>query len=110
MRESVNALGPQAQQLPGEFLNAIAGMAENGGRVALGDLVDMRKYLSTATERARETGNFTLADNLGTLRSEINKAVGQAPEAAAANELYREGAARFRPTPVDPDGGISAGD
>ena len=102
VRENVNALGPQAQQLPGEFLNAIDKMAETGGRVPLGDLVDMRKYLATATERARETGNFTLADNLGALRAEINRTVGQAPEAAAANELYRQGAERFRPTPVDP--------
>jgi hypothetical protein len=125
VRQGINELGPTGQQLPGEFVTRLerlapdireeaTGLTDAAGRpltrevnrggdntAALGDLVDVRKYLSTAYENARQAGNFTLADNIAELRRTINATVEQAPEAAAANVRYREFAETYRPQPTD---------
>lgn len=125
VRASVNELAPSGLQMPGEFMGAIERLAPDirrqdssildasgtamqrdvnvggPGTAALGDLVEVRKYLSTAHENARRSGNFTLADNIGELRRTINETIERTPEAAAANEQYRDFADRFRPGASD---------
>ncbi len=125
VREQVNALGPDRAQLPAEFVQRLeriapevqeqtiaTGLLDGSGRpitrtqalnaggsgqAPLGDLVDVRKYLATAYESATKAGNFDLADNISVLRRAINDVVSRAPDAAAANRLYRdEFAPRFR--------------
>jgi len=115
VRAGLNQLGPQREQLPAEFVRRIErlaprmvddpeapypGMAEvnvgGPGTAALGDLVDVRKYMSTAYEKARAAGNFDLADNIAELRRAINRVVTEAPEGAAANQQYREFAGQYR--------------
>lgn len=99
VRDSINKLGPQKDQLPAEFIQRIEALApESGGeaRAVLGDVADMRKYLSTAHEQARRTGNFSLADNIAVLRKAINQTIGASPEAAAANRQYKDFANVYR--------------
>lgn len=110
VRDGVNALGPQAAQLPGEFIQRIerlvprdeAGNALPPQQVALGDVVDLQKYIATARQGALRSGNFELADNLSRLRGAIMDIADQHPAAAAANQNYRENfAPKYRPGPGD---------
>lgn len=99
VRQQANNLGPEAR-LPGEFLQRIEALApENGGTglASGGDLADLRKYISTAREAAQRSGNFDLADNIGTLGQAINRTIEQAPGFSEANANYRQFAQTFRP-------------
>lgn len=107
----IDALAPDIQQqtrvspITDEFGRPITTTADvntGGPGTALGgDLADTRKYLSTAIEQARRTGNFDLADSLQTLRSAINRTIETAPGYAEANANYREFAGTYRPGPGD---------
>jgi hypothetical protein len=104
VRENINALGPQAQQLPAEFVQRIEGLVGDDGNVRPvtgGEVADVRKYLSTAYEQAQRSGNFDLADNIGTLRQAINRTIEGAPGYAEANTNYRKFAETYRPSRTD---------
>lgn len=110
-----NALRPD-EQLPSDFVtrlrqleprfvkNEETGAMENMGGPGTamgGDLADTRKYLSTAIERARSTGNFEMADSLQTLRAAINRTIEEAPGYSEANRNYQQFADTYRPGPGD---------
>jgi hypothetical protein len=126
VREQINQLGPQAQQLPAEFVQRVEKLAPKieqqpsaivgpdgglimrevntggSGRAAVGDIVDLQKYTGKARDTARQTGNFALADNLAELRAGANEAIENSPAAAAANSNYQENfAPKYRPGPGD---------
>lgn len=115
VRRRINQLRPDVQ-MPGEFVDILQRlkpvMSENargeienigGPGTALGaDLADTRKYLSTAQEKARASGNFDLADSIGTLKKAINNTLNNAPGYAEANANYRQFADTYRPSPNEP--------
>lgn len=126
VRQQINELGPQGQQLPGEFVQRIERLAPDvrteasgvlgpdgqpltrevnrggDGRAAVGDIVDLQKYTGKAREDARAAGNFDLADNIGALRKGGQEAVAGSPSAAAADTNYRENfAPKYRAGPGD---------
>lgn len=126
VRQQINELGPQGQQLPGEFVQRIERLAPDmqteasgvlgpdgrpltrevnrggDGRAAVGDIVDLQKYTGKAREDARAAGNFDLADNIGALRRGGQEAVAGSPTAAAADTNYRENfAPKYRAGPGD---------
>lgn len=125
VRAGLNDLAPTGLQMPGEFVRALERLAPDmqmqnspildaagrpvqrevnlggDGTAALGDLVEVRKYLSTAYENARSSGNFVLAQNISALRRSINQTIERTPEAADANAQYRTFADRFRPSSGD---------
>lgn len=96
----LNALRPQMIEHPpesGQVINV------GGPGTALGaDLADLRKFIGPAQQQAQARGNFDLADNLGRLRTAINRTIEAAPGYADANANYRGFAERFRPEPNDP--------
>jgi hypothetical protein len=100
---ALERLAPDIQQQPSAILDAsgqpITRDVNVGGpgTAALGDLVEVRKYMATATENARKAGNFDLADNINELRAAINQTVEGSPEAAAASQRYGEFADVYRP-------------
>ena len=61
----------------------------------------LRKFIGSAQQRAQQSGNFDLADNLGRLRSAINRTIEEAPGYADAKANYQRFAERFRPEPND---------
>ncbi|MCK1541623.1 hypothetical protein IVB12_06420 [Bradyrhizobium sp. 179] len=91
----LNALRPHMVEQPpesGQMVNV------GGPGTALGaDLADLRKFIGPAQERAQASGNFDLADNLGRLRSAINRTIEEAPGYSEANANYQRFAERFRP-------------
>ncbi|QHP69998.1 hypothetical protein EI171_23495 [Bradyrhizobium sp. LCT2] len=91
----LDALRPQMVEHPPES----GRMVNVGGTgTALGgDLADLRKFIGPAQERAQASGNFDLADNLGRLRSAINRTLEDAPGYSEANANYQRFAQRFRP-------------
>lgn len=125
VRQNINELGPVAQQLPAEFVQRIEALTPNiqestitsplldaaghpitrteqvnvggPGTAAGGDLADLRKYISTAREAAQRSGNFDLADNIGTLGQAINRTIERAPGFSEANANYRQFAQTYRP-------------
>jgi len=99
VRDSVNKLGPQKEQLPAEFVQRLESLTPDGGAatVAAGDVADLRKYLSTAYDKAQRAGNFTLADSISDLRRAVNKTLEDIPEAAEATTQYKEFANVYRP-------------
>ncbi|PWE78868.1 hypothetical protein XF30_21095 [Bradyrhizobium sp. SUTN9-2] len=96
----LDALRPQMVEHPpgsGHMVNM------GGPGTALGaDLADLRKFIGPAQQQAQARGNFDLADNLGRLRTAINRTIEGAPGYADANANYRGFAERFRPEPNDP--------
>lgn len=126
VRQQINELGPQGQQLPAEFVQRVERLAPNieqqpsrvlgpdgapvmrdvntggTGQAAVGDIVDLQKYTGKARETARQAGNFDLADNIGQLRAGASRAVEGSPAAAEANNNYAENfAPKYRPGPGD---------
>jgi hypothetical protein len=109
VRRNANGLAPGT--LPNDFMrrldelrpvlddagNNVGGPGTAGG----GDLADLRKFIEPARQRAQQSGNFDLADNLGALKSAINRTIEAAPGYAEANANYRQFADRFRPEPND---------
>lgn len=91
----LNTLRPQmVEHLPesGQMINV------GGPGTALGgDLADLRKFIGAAQERAQASGNFDLADNLGRLRTAINRTLEDALGYSEANANYQRFAQRFRP-------------
>ncbi|MGY4629109.1 hypothetical protein [Bradyrhizobium sp. USDA 4486] len=95
----LNALRPQLVEHPSE-----SGQMVNvgGPGTALGgDLADLRKFIGPAQQQAQARGNFDLADNLGRLRTAINRTIEGAPGYAEANANYQQFADRFRPETND---------
>lgn len=108
VRASINRLGPAAEQLPAEFVqrldrlrpqtDPVTGANIGGPGMALGgDLADLRRYMNVAEQKAQNSGNFDLADNIRTLRGAINSTIETAPGYAEANANYSQFANRFRP-------------
>jgi len=108
VRASINRLGPAAEQLPAEFVQRLdrlrpqidpaTGANIGGPGTALGgDLADLRRYMNVAEQKAQNSGNFDLADNIRTLRGAINRTIEAAPGYAEANANYGRFADRFRP-------------
>jgi hypothetical protein len=101
--QRLQALRPQMEtqqsRVLDEFGNPVQREVNVGGPgTALGgDLADLRKHVSTAREQAQRSGNFDLADNLGTLGQSINRAIENAPGYRDANANYGQFAERFRP-------------
>lgn len=115
VQRRANDLRPD-EQLPSEFVTTLrrleprwakdelTGEMENlgGPGTALGaDLADTRKYLGTAREKAQKSGNFEMANSVGTLKKEINKTLNDAPGYAEANANYAQFADTYRPGPGD---------
>lgn len=125
IRQQLNQLGPVREQLPAEFVQRIERLApiieettvQTGilgpdgrpiarqvevnvggpGEVSTKDLVEVRKYLSTAYERAQQSGNFDLADNIRALRAAVNETLSGNEMFAAAEANYRDNfAPKFR--------------
>ncbi|PDT87493.1 hypothetical protein CO669_25345 [Bradyrhizobium sp. Y36] len=93
--QRLDALRPQMIEHPpgsGQTVNV-----GGPGTAIGGDLADLRKFIGPAQERAQASGNFDLADNLGRLRSAINRTLEEAPGYSEANANYRRFAERFRP-------------
>ncbi len=105
VRESLNVVGPQRQDLPGEFVTAFEQLFPQGAEAAVQapaqDIARLRMPLSTAIERARQAGNFTLADNLAALRRAIPDALQGVPGAAEAGQTYGAFRDVFRPNRTD---------
>jgi hypothetical protein len=80
-----NALRPD-EQMPSQFIGKLNGMEDNP---SLRSLVDSRKYLSSAYDRAQSSGNYDLADNLAQLKKSINTAIETHPDAKEANDFFR---------------------
>jgi hypothetical protein len=110
IRRQSNNLAPGT--LPEDFMRRLDALrphidpetGENigGPGTALGgDLADLRKFIGPAQQQAQARGNFDLADNLGRLRSAINRTIEEAPGYSEANANYRRFAERFRPEPND---------
>lgn len=108
VRAGINRLGPAAEQLPAEFVQRLdrlrpqidpeTGANIGGPGTALGgDLADLRRYMNIAEQKAQNSGNFDLADNIRTLRGAINRTIEAAPGYAEANANYGRFADRFRP-------------
>lgn len=110
VRRNANELAPGT--LPNDFLRRLDELRpqidETGaniggpGTAGGGDLADLRKFVGDAQQRAQASGNFDLADNLGTLKTAINRTIEQAPGYAEANANYGRFADRFRPERNDP--------
>jgi hypothetical protein len=103
IRDEAGKLNPN-QALPNDFMSRVNALVpEEGGpaQITMRDLVEARKFLSTAYEKARGDGNFDLADNINALRRSINDVVSDAPEAADANAVYRDFAQTYRPNRSD---------
>lgn len=111
----INNLAPMREQMP-EFAHRLDQLrqrvkvdmpggpvdAEVAANVPLRDLVELRKYLSTAKSRAQQSGAFDMADNISTLQRSIDEATAGSPAANAAMQNYRsEFAPTFRPGPGD---------
>lgn len=116
VREGMNALGPNTMPEFTARLEGLTRQVENGplqpgapdGNVAIGDLVDLRKYMATARARAQSAGSFELADNIGTLQRAIENTTAASPAATAAGANYRENfAPTFRPGPGDEMAGFT---
>ncbi len=110
IRAGANNLAPGT--LPNDFMRRLDALRpridpETGvnvggpGTANGGDLADLRKFIGPAQQRAQQSGNFDLADNLGRLRSAINRTIEEAPGYADANANYQRFAERFRPEPND---------
>lgn len=96
IQASIGKLSPESSGVPAEFMQKLNKLApkivtkEGGmdyatgkptvineniggdGTVSLGDMLDARKYLNTAAEKAQQQGNFELATNIRKLKKEIN--------------------------------------
>ncbi len=115
IRAGANNLAPGT--LPEDFMRRLDALRprmlehppESGQMVNVGgpgtasgaDLADLRKFIGPAQQQAQARGNFDLADNLGRLRTAINRTIEEAPGYAEANANYQQFAARFRPEPND---------
>ncbi|MBO4228008.1 hypothetical protein [Bradyrhizobium neotropicale] len=110
VRRNANGLAPGT--LPNDFMRRLDELRpvidpESGanvggpGTAGGGDLADLRKFIEPARQRAQQSGNFDLADNLAALKSAINRTIEAAPGYAEANANYRQFAERFRPEPND---------
>lgn len=60
------------------------------GQVKLEEVSQIRRELSSAIARARGQGEFDLADNLGTLKKDINAMIDETASFADAQKYYRE--------------------
>lgn len=107
IRNQVNEFGPEALSLPVNFVERIQNVLNRAApdedmMASVGELADLRKYLSTARSNARKGGNMDLADNLGAIQTQIDDIIGDHPAAAEANRNYRDNfAPTFRPGPGD---------
>ncbi|MGY4178375.1 hypothetical protein ACVIHH_003666 [Bradyrhizobium sp. USDA 4518] len=110
VRRNANGLAPGT--LPNDFMRRLDELRpvidpETGanvggpGTAGGGDLADLRKYIKTAQQRAQQSGNFDLADNISALGRAINRTIEAAPGYAEANANYARFADRFRPEPND---------
>jgi hypothetical protein len=106
IRGQANDLAPGT--LPEDFIRRLdalrpvideeTGLNVGGPGTAMGgDLADLRKFIGAAEQRAQQSGNFDLADNLRSLRSQVNRTIEEAPGYADANANYRQFADRYRP-------------
>jgi hypothetical protein len=97
IKDRVGKLTPEASGIPPEFAQKLDTLAEEG-KASLGDMLDARKYLNTAAERAQSQGNFDLAKNIRALKQEINNEADRvikeggkgSKEALAAKKAYEE--------------------
>lgn len=111
VRRNANDLAPGT--LPNDFMRRLDALRpridpETGqnvggpGTAGGGDLADLRKFVGDAQQRAQQSGNFDLADNLASLKAAINRTIETAPGYAEANANYGQFADRFRPERNDP--------
>lgn len=117
VRARINDLSPN-QQMPNDFVRRIDELrpridpdtGENiggPGTARGGDLADTRKYLSDAENRARNSGNFDLADSIRDLRNAVNRTIEEAPGYAEANANYQKFADTYRPIRGDQAAGFT---
>ncbi|MCC8945446.1 hypothetical protein H8A97_10120 [Bradyrhizobium sp. Arg62] len=110
VRRNANGLAPGT--LPNDFMHRLDALRpridpETGanvggpGTASGGNLADLRKYIKTAQQRAQQSGNFDLADNISVLGRAINRTIEGAPGYAEANGNYGQFANRYRPEPND---------
>ncbi|MVT69943.1 hypothetical protein GPL21_33180 [Bradyrhizobium pachyrhizi] len=110
VRRNANGLAPGT--LPNDFMHRLDALRpridpETGaniggpGTASGGELADLRKYIKTAQQRAQQSGNFDLADNISALGRAINRTIEAAPGYSEANANYAQFAGRFRPEPND---------
>lgn len=110
IQRQVGALTPEASGVPREFIaklerlaakpaDAMAPLTGAKGAaakpVSLGDMIESRKYLNTAADKAQQAGNYDLATNLRTLKRQVNEQIDAAPQSAEAQRYYREEYAPF---------------
>lgn len=124
IRDDIGELTPERAGVPAEFVREIEKLApkleqqETGlldasgrpiqkdvnvggsGQAALGDMLEVRKYLTTAAEQAQRAGNHGLASNVRALKKDINavldRAIDEGLESAAdAKRIYEQEYAPF---------------
>lgn len=93
IQEDVSGLVPENMAVPGEFTRKLTDLAE-GNITSTKDVQALRPHLKRLQEQARQSGNFSLADNLGRLRSVINEGFEDlepvSPAAAKASKIYKD--------------------
>lgn len=111
IRAGANALRSEKEQLPSEFLSRLDRLMQRPaadpmqpmtGRepaapapLSLKELVGVRKDLNSAAETAQRGSNYDLAESVKTLKRHINEVIEKHPDAAAANDFYRNKYAPF---------------
>lgn len=95
--QRLEALAPRMEEVDGQMVNVGGPGTARGG-----DLADLRMPLADAERRARQSGNFDMADSIGRLRQQINRTIETAPGYADANRNYQQFADTYRPNPGDP--------
>jgi len=122
IKAQIGKLSPESSGVPAEFMQKLERLApdevitetgllddagnaithaENAGgdgQLSIKDMMDARKYLNTAAEKAQQGGNFDLASNVRKLKGQINDELDQiiaeggpgSAEAATAKQAYQE--------------------
>ena len=87
IRANVNPYNKLRDQMP-EVVDRLDALGA-GGSVNSRDLVDLWPSLASAQAQARAAGSFTLADNIGRLKTAINDTLAGVPEYAGAQHNYK---------------------
>lgn len=91
VRDNVGQLSDPAGVIPSGLLSRLDAVGEEGAQTAVGDIVAVWPEISRAIDRARQSQQFLLADNLQALRDGLNNAIDAA--AAEGNEAAQRAVA-----------------
>jgi len=93
LQADVDGLVPANLSLPGQLTQALANVADDAP-LLVSDVQKLRPQLKKAQEDARRSGNFQLADNIGTMRKDINDGFEELaefdPDTANAQRIFND--------------------